>query len=189
MAMSFQFSKIQLVLFLALTFSFQVCLGGEVVCENLPKNQCAFAISKDGKRCLIENYIAKDGKTEYQCRTSEVVVEGITDWIETDECVNACGADRNSVGISSDSLMESQFVSKLCSPYCYQNCPNFVDLYFNLAAGENVFLPQLCEDQRTNPRRAMIQLMSSGAALGPVSGNTDEEENAEGIAPAPAPMN
>ncbi|KAI3885386.1 hypothetical protein MKW92_027358 [Papaver armeniacum] len=188
MAMSFQFSKIQLVLFLALTFSYQVCLG-EVICENLPKNQCAFAISKDGKRCLIENYVAKDGKTEYQCRTSEVVVEGITDWIETDECVNACGADRNAVGISSDSLMESQFVSKLCSPYCYQNCPNFVDLYFNLAAGENVFLPQLCEDQRTNPRRAMIQLMSSGAAPGPVSGNTDEEENAEGIAPAPAPMN
>ncbi|KAI3888204.1 hypothetical protein MKX03_012083 [Papaver bracteatum] len=146
--MSFQFSKIQLVLFLALTFSFQVCLE--------------FA----RKRCLIENYVAKDGKPEYQCRTSEVVMEGIADWIETDECVNACGADRNVVGISSDSLMESQFVSKLCWPYCYQNFPNIVDLYFNLE-----------------------RLMSSGAAPGLVSGNTDEEENAEGIAPAPAPMN
>lgn len=63
-------------------------------------------------------------------------MERMKDWIETDECVRACGVDRNSVGISSDSLMESQFTAKLCSPACYQDCPNIIDLYFNLAAGE-----------------------------------------------------
>ncbi|KAM1597710.1 hypothetical protein ACFX1Z_032573 [Malus domestica] len=29
----------------------------------------------------------KDGSIEYQCRTSEVVVEGVAEYIETDECV------------------------------------------------------------------------------------------------------
>lgn len=32
-----------------------------------------------------------------------------------------------------------------------------------------VFLPDLCEAQRTNPRRAMIELLSSGVAAGPAS--------------------
>lgn len=65
-----------------------------------------------------------------------MVVEKMADYIETDACVKACGVDRNSVGISSDALLEPQFTAKLCSPACYQNCPNIVDLYFNLAAGE-----------------------------------------------------
>ena len=64
------------------------------------------------------------------------MVEGLAEYMETDECVNACGVDRKSVGISSDSLLEPQFMSKLCSPNCYQKCPNIVELYFNLAAGE-----------------------------------------------------
>ncbi|OVA17719.1 PAR1 [Macleaya cordata] len=187
---SFKFSKIQLVLFLALTLSFQGSLGDQIVCENLRKNTCAFAIASSGKRCLIENYASKDGKTEYQCRTSEVVVEGMTDWIESDECVRACGVDRNSVGISSDSLLEPQFASKLCSPSCYQNCPNIVDLYFNLAAGEGVFLPDLCEAQRTNPHRAMIELMSSGGAPGPISSAAFEAvaPSSEAVAPSPSWM-
>lgn len=109
---------------------------GEVICENLPTDICSFSIASSGKRCLLENYAAKDGKVEYQCRTSEVVVERMAEYIETDECVSACGVDRNSVGISSDSLLEPQSTAKICSPCCYQNCPNIVDLYFNLAAGE-----------------------------------------------------
>ena len=64
----------------------------------------------------------------------------MADYIETDACVKACGVDRNSVGISSDALLEPQFTGKLCSPACYQNCPNIVDLYFNLAAGEGMIL-------------------------------------------------
>ena len=107
-----------------------------MVCEDLPQDLCAFAISSSSKRCVLESTQHSGRPTEYQCRTSEVVVERMSDWIETDECVRACGADRNSVGISSDSLLEPQFTEKLCSPACHENCPNIIDLYFNLAAGE-----------------------------------------------------
>ncbi|OVA17720.1 PAR1 [Macleaya cordata] len=162
---SFKLSKIQVALFLAFTLSFQGCLGGEIICEDLPKNKCAFAIASSGKRCLIENYASnKDGKmtTEYQtCRTSEVVVDGISNWIESDECIRVCGVDRNSVGISYDSLLDSKFVSKLCSPSCCLKCPNIFDLYFNLAVEKGVFLPDLCEVQQTNPHRAMIQVANA----------------------------
>ena len=49
-------------------------------------------------------------------------------------------------------------------------------------------MPDLCEKQRTNPHRAMIELLSSGAAAGPVG-----SENLVGAAPAlvgaaPAPV-
>lgn len=128
------FFKFPLVLFISsLLLHAAFC---ETVCEDLPTDVCAFSIASSGKRCLLETYATRDGKVEYQCRTSEVMVEGMTDYIETDECVNACGVDRNSVGISSDALLEPQFTSKLCSPACFQKCPNIVDLYFNLAAGE-----------------------------------------------------
>lgn len=108
-----------------------IFLLGEITCEELPKKLCAFSISSSGKRCILET----KGK-EFQCKSSEVVVERMADYIETDECVNACGVDRNVVGISSDALLDPEFASKLCSPDCYQRCPNIVDLYFNLAAGE-----------------------------------------------------
>ena len=111
-------------------------LAAEVVCEELPKDACAFSIASSGKRCLLETARAADGGVEYQCRTSEVVVERMAEYIETDQCVEACGVDRKFVGISSDALLEPQFTDKLCSPACYQKCPNIVDLYFNLAAGE-----------------------------------------------------
>ncbi|KAJ1419859.1 hypothetical protein SESBI_14838 [Sesbania bispinosa] len=155
----------------------------EIVCEELQKDVCAFSIASSGKRCLLETSKAADGGVEYQCRTSEVVVERMAEYIETDQCVNACGVDRNSVGISSDALLEPQFTAKLCSPACYQKCPNIVDLYFNLAAGEGVFLPDLCQKQRTNPRRAMVELMSSGVAPGPVSDVSEDIKAA--LAPAP----
>lgn len=113
-----------------------VVAGSPVVCEELPQDLCSFAISTASKRCVLESAPRGDGTMEYQCRTSEVVVERMSDWIETDECVRACGVDRNVMGISSDSLLEPRFAAKLCSPACYQNCPNIVDLYFNLAAGE-----------------------------------------------------
>lgn len=114
-------------------------VAGEIICEELPNNVCSFAIASSGKRCLLENFEGKDGKVEYQCRSSEVIVERMAQHIETDECVAACGVDRNAVGISSDAFFEPQFAAKLCSPPCYQNCPNIVDLYFNLAAGEGIF--------------------------------------------------
>ncbi|KAK3003377.1 hypothetical protein RJ639_018129 [Escallonia herrerae] len=107
--------------------------------------------------------------------------------IESDECVNACGVDRKAVGISSDSLLEPQFTAKLCSRACYQNCPNIVDLYYNLAMGEGVFLPDLWKAQRNMPRRAMSQLLSSGAASGPASAAAQAPVSAAGC-PAPTSM-
>ncbi|KAF8397364.1 hypothetical protein HHK36_016277 [Tetracentron sinense] len=177
-------TKMTVTLFFAFSAFLQGALGG-IVCENLPTDICSFSIASSGKRCLLENYASKVGNVEYQCRTSEVVVERMAGYIETDECVQACGVDRSSVGISSDSLLEPQSTAKLCSPACYQNCPNIVDLYFNLAAGEGVFLPDLCEAQRTNPRRAMVELLSSGTAPGPIS---SESSAFNADAPAPASM-
>lgn len=112
------------------------CFAGGIVCDDLPTDVCAFSISSSGKRCLLETDCENHGSVE--CKTSEVVVTNMADYIETDECVRACGVDRNSVGISSDALLEPQFTSKLCSPDCYQKCPNIIDLYFNLAAGEGM---------------------------------------------------
>jgi hypothetical protein len=113
------------------------------VCEDLPKNVCAFSVASSGKRCLLETSVAGDGRVEYECRTSEVMVQRIYEYIESDKCVEACGVDRKMVGISSDALLEHQFTAKLCSPACYQECPNIVDLYFNLAAGEGKIFFQL----------------------------------------------
>ncbi|XP_030926055.1 uncharacterized protein LOC115952863 [Quercus lobata] len=178
-------SKLSLVLFLSSLFLHAAL--AELVCEDLPKGVCAFSIASSGKRCLLETSVAGDGSVEYQCRTSEVVVERMAEYIETDQCVQACGVDRNSVGISSDALLEAQFTAKLCSPACYQKCPNIVDLYFNLAAGEGVFLPELCERQRSSPHRIMSELLSSGFAPGPTSGNPSVA-SIHRTASAPAPL-
>ncbi|GAV65476.1 PAR1 domain-containing protein [Cephalotus follicularis] len=159
--------KLPYVLFLSSLFLHAAL--AELICEELPSDVCAFSIASSGKRCSLETDMGKDGKTvEYQCKTSEVVVERMSDYIETDECVRACGVDRNSVGISSDALLDPQFAAKLCSPSCYDKCPNIVDLYFNLAAGEGVFLPDLCKASKGNPHRAMLGLLSSGAAIDPM---------------------
>ncbi|KAM3340743.1 hypothetical protein P3S68_028377 [Capsicum galapagoense] len=141
----------------------------EVKCESLPNGDCAFAISSSGKRCILEKATPEDGViSEYTCKTSEVIVANMREHIESDECMDACGANRNFIGISSDDLLEPQFVSKLCSPSCYRECPNIVDLYFNLAAGEGTYLPELCNNQK--------KLQSSGAA----------EDDADAPAPSPS---
>nr|XP_043637240.1 uncharacterized protein LOC122608218 [Erigeron canadensis] len=172
-----------LVLFASSILLLQGVLG-EIVCEELPTEVCSFSIASSGKRCILENSY-NNNKQQLECRTSEVVVEiRLSEYIETDRCVRACGVDRNSVGISSDTLLDPQSISNICSSPCYHNCPNIVDLYFNLAAAEGVFLPDLCEKQRSNPHRAMIELLSSGAvAAGPA--NSENLNNAAG-APAPA---
>ncbi|XAR60684.1 hypothetical protein NMG60_11034158, partial [Bertholletia excelsa] len=156
------------VLFLLFSLFLQGALG-EIVCENLPVGLCSFTVSSSGKRCSLETYTSIEGKTVYQCKTSEVAVRNLPEWIESDECISACGVDRNSVGISSDSLLDPYFTAKLCAPACFQNCPNIVDLYYNLALAEGVFLPALCEEQQANPRRAMSQILTSGVASGPIS--------------------
>ncbi|KAK2641920.1 hypothetical protein Ddye_023683 [Dipteronia dyeriana] len=179
-----------LVLFLAFSFFLQGALGG-IICEQLPIELCSFSVSNSGKRCLLENnFAASDGTTAYQCKTSEVFVNIMHDWIESDECISACGVDRKAVGISSDSLLQPQFTAKLCSNACYQSCPNIVDLYFNMALGEGVYLPSLCQEQRTNPRRVMTDIKSSGAAKSPVScpGPAASSESSTSTAMPPMPI-
>ncbi|TKY45196.1 PAR1 protein [Spatholobus suberectus] len=109
---------------------------GAIECENLSHDTCAFAVSSEGKRCVLEKRVKRTGEEAYTCRTSEIEAEKQKDHIETDQCISACGLDRKSFGISTDSLLEPFFTQNLCSPQCYQSCPNIVDLYFNLAAGE-----------------------------------------------------
>lgn len=58
------------------------------------------------------------------------------EWIESDECIKSCGLERMSVGLSTDLLMDSRFTGMLCSSECLNNCPNLIDLYISLAAGE-----------------------------------------------------
>ncbi|KAL3829095.1 hypothetical protein ACJIZ3_017897 [Penstemon smallii] len=157
---------------MVLFFTFFLFLGGslgELVCEELPVGMCSFSISSSGNRCLLETYESDEGMMKLKCETSKVAAMNLHEYIESDECVSACGVDRNSVGISSDTLLESQFTLKLCSPQCYQSCPNIVELYYNLALAEGVFLPELCKDQRRSQRRSVIQLQSSSAASGPIS--------------------
>ncbi|XP_044466731.1 uncharacterized protein LOC123196704 [Mangifera indica] len=178
-----------LILFLAFSFFLQGALGG-IICEKLPTELCSFSVSNSGKRCLLEkNYATSDGTVAYQCMTSDVSVAVFHDFIETDKCISACGVERKSIGISSDSLLQPRFTAKLCSPQCYEACPNIVDLYFNLALGEGVHLPTLCEAQRANPRRGMFQIQSSGAVAGPISAPgpiSAELDISPALAPIPA---
>ncbi|KAL0375282.1 UNVERIFIED_CONTAM: hypothetical protein Sradi_3443900 [Sesamum radiatum] len=174
MASSMKFS---FVIFFACSFFVQGTLG-EVICENLPTNLCSFAVASSGKRCMLENHKNTQGKTDGTCKTSEVVVEKLSGHIESDQCVKACGVHRESAELSSDVFLSSEFTARLCSPACYQNCHNIVEFFVNLAAGEGVSLPTLCQDQKEN-HRAMLAILSSGdATLGPVA--------APHAAPAPA---
>ncbi|MFS7958593.1 hypothetical protein Hanom_Chr07g00680521 [Helianthus anomalus] len=165
---SFYFLKSLLVCALLIfAFSVEATLGN-IVCENLNKDSCAFAVSSSGKRCVLEKNVRRSGKEVFICTTSQIDTDQVTNWIESDRCIKACGLDRNVLGISSDSLLDSNFMQKLCSTQCYTGCPNIVDLYFNLAVGEGVYLPSLCQTDGDNKRRGMSEIRSSGnVAPGP----------------------
>ncbi|KAM7465143.1 hypothetical protein LguiB_012705 [Lonicera macranthoides] len=168
------------ILALAFAFCLQGTLGS-IECENLNKDSCAFAVSSNGKRCVLEKHLRRSGVEVYDCHTSEIEADKLKDWIETDECLKACSLDRNVLGISSDSLLESHFTQSLCSPQCFNSCPNIVDLYFNLAAGEGVYLPKLCESMGEKTRRGMQEINSSGfVAPGPVSKLSSSKHGAPG---------
>ncbi|THU44302.1 hypothetical protein C4D60_Mb02t05980 [Musa balbisiana] len=94
------------------------------------------AVSAAGTRCVLERNARGGRPGAYTCAASEIAAEGFSDWVETDECVAACALDRGTVGISSDALLDADFMRKLCSPDCYYGCPNVLDLYFNIAAAE-----------------------------------------------------
>ncbi|KAH9311977.1 hypothetical protein KI387_027012, partial [Taxus chinensis] len=131
---------------------------GALTCEELPVEACAFSVSSSGARCVLEKSILRDGTAQYECMTSEVMAEKMYEWIETEECINNCGLEKMAIGMSTDGLMESSFTTRLCSPHCYDNCPNIVNLYFDLAAGEGLYLPRLCEAQRSGSRRMISEV-------------------------------
>ncbi|KAL3653527.1 hypothetical protein CASFOL_003208 [Castilleja foliolosa] len=173
-----------LVIALALAVSMQATLGKNMLkCKDLNVDSCAYAVDTSGKRCVLEKPLfSLMNSDEYTCTTSEIEADKLNEWIETEECINACGVDRKPLGISSDSLLDREFIPKLCSNACYTNCPNIVDLYFNLAAGEGVFLPKLCETLESKGRRELLDIQSSG-----LDGVSDSTDLAYAQAPAPAP--
>eukprot|EP01018_Ginkgo_biloba_P033390 Gb_10491 [translate_table: standard] len=130
-------------------------------CEELPIQVCAFSVSSCGNRCVLEKYLMADGSIQFECQSSVVMAETMIEWTESEECINACGLKRMSVGMSTDSLLEAEFAKKLCSSECHNNCPNIVDLYLNLAAGEGIYLTKLCEAQRSNSRRMVAEVLNS----------------------------
>ncbi|XP_008794209.1 uncharacterized protein LOC120110881 [Phoenix dactylifera] len=157
-------SKAFIAIILALNLLVPQVLGA-VTCERLDRSTCAFAVSSAGTRCVLEKRVRRGGQEEYTCRASRIEADGLKDHVETDECLEACGLGRDTLGISSDSLLDSRFTQKLCSARCFNGCPNIVNLYFNLAAGEGVFLPKLCETHRTSNRRTMAEIRSSGEVM------------------------
>ncbi|KAK4409780.1 hypothetical protein Sango_0051000 [Sesamum angolense] len=116
-----------------------------------------------GKRCVLENYKNAQGKTDNTCKTLEVLVEKLPGYIEIDQYVNACGVHCEFKRISSEAFLSSEFTAHLCSPACYQNCPNIVDLFFNLVVDEGVSLPTLRKNQKEN-HRAILEILSNGGA-------------------------
>ncbi|KAJ0981118.1 hypothetical protein J5N97_009373 [Dioscorea zingiberensis] len=182
------------IFFLALV-ALVVCMHGVqgtmITCEHLDSSMCAFAVSASRTRCLLEKHVLGRGRQELlHCRTSDIEAgKYFSNYVETDECINACGLDRNTIGISSDSLMETHFTQKLCSPQCYNACPNIVDLYFNLAAGEGLFLPKVCAGIGSSnvaaaaaPVAAAPESGSEEVACGPTK--SDSEEAAIALPPA-----
>ncbi|KAG6555128.1 hypothetical protein Mapa_003163 [Marchantia paleacea] len=128
-------------------------------CELLPKEECAFAIGQRGFRCLLETSVGLDGSVFHHCQTSEI--EWATEaedlrrelrsirsvgHIESDECLEACGLDRLTVGISTDGLQTGAFKEKICSDDCQRNCPQVINLYNIIYAEEGEELGQVCDE-------------------------------------------
>jgi hypothetical protein len=104
-----------------------------------------------------------DGTQKFQCQSSGVVAAKLSEWIESEECINACGLERMAVGMCTDSLLDPESTRKLCSSECRNNCPNIVDLYVNLAAGEGISLPSMCESQKSRSRMLIAESLSSSS--------------------------
>ncbi|KAL4025305.1 hypothetical protein IC575_013690 [Cucumis melo] len=154
----------------------------KIKCEDLGINMCAFAVSWWGKRCVLEKTVKHDGEEGFTCQISKIMeVKKLRNRVETDKCVRRCGLDRNTLGISSDSLLDTRFTCNLCFSHCYNHCPNIVHLFTNLAAAEGthtlsdncfvfgLYLPKLCNAEGGNVRREMSNIRSSGiVASGPI---------------------
>ncbi|CAK7336968.1 unnamed protein product [Dovyalis caffra] len=171
--------KILSILALALAICVQGTLG-EITCEHLDQDTCAYAISSSGKRCLLEKRVKRTGEEAYTCRTSEIEADTLRNWIETDQCIKACGLDRKSLGISSDSLLDKLIV------HATHN------IFSSVLTG--VFLPKLCEAQEGNARRGLMADLKSSGYVAPGPGHPVKYTYAPGpVEPvtytyAPAPV-
>ncbi|BBM99043.1 hypothetical protein MPTK1_1g18220 [Marchantia polymorpha subsp. ruderalis] len=162
---------VALVSLLSLTAAPSAVRGqeGDLLCHLLPVEQCAFAVDSNGYRCVLERILSDD---TYICQTSSISVgeESPVEYIETDHCIAACGAERMTVGFSTDVFSTRGFTTKLCSPDCRDRCSNLADLYSNMVAGEGVTLAELCGEHK----RSMLMSEYS-------------HEYYDDMAPAPAP--
>ncbi|KAI5070975.1 hypothetical protein GOP47_0013226 [Adiantum capillus-veneris] len=131
---------------LLLVYHLTLKVEGNMECEELSTQDCAFAVASSGARCVLEKHYVKDSKNiNYNCQTSIIMAErGVIQWIETDACMKACGVTRLWVGLSTDALLERSFIQRLCLPSCKDHCPNIMDLFTKLAVEEGVYLPNLC---------------------------------------------
>ncbi|KAG0556677.1 hypothetical protein M758_11G069100 [Ceratodon purpureus] len=186
-------------LIIGLVLANLVSTFGKLECEDLPVEDCAFSVASSGTRCVLEKYKGKDDSIRYECQSSLIMAEKQEEWIESDECVKSCGLERMTVGLSTDLLMDSHFTERLCSSECLNNCPNLLDLYISLAAGEGMYLPQLCKSHRMTSRRSIadpvkkamdaehqrlyLQQLISEGALGPAGSQTPESGADTGSTP------
>ncbi|OEL21499.1 hypothetical protein BAE44_0017482 [Dichanthelium oligosanthes] len=138
--------------------------GGQLACEELPPDVCAFAVSSGGMRCVLE----RTPEGSHRCQTSAVTgARGLqAGWVETDACVQACGVDRAALGLplATAAAEDRRSLRALCSSACQDGCPNVIDLYATLAAAEGTSLPALCEAQKNASNRRMM--MAGMAPLG-----------------------
>ncbi|KAJ7552387.1 hypothetical protein O6H91_06G053600 [Diphasiastrum complanatum] len=142
------FSTEWLLIGISLISLYTIGAYANIDCEELPVEDCAFAVSSSGARCVLEKYRTKSGSPLYECQTSTIMAEKAEEWIESDECMRSCGVDRMSVGLSTDGFLEHNFAGQFCSEGCQKNCPNIIDLFTKLAAGEGLYLPHVCNDVR-----------------------------------------
>ncbi|MCO5565205.1 hypothetical protein L7F22_018878 [Adiantum nelumboides] len=126
---------------------------GTIECEDLPVEDCAFAVSSSGARCVLEKVVKANAAPQYKCQTSIIMAERPTEWIESEDCIKTCGLQRLSVGLSTDALLERDFTKRLCFSECRSKCPNINDLYTKLAAEEGMYLPTLCDSLKPRLRK------------------------------------
>ncbi|KAH7287516.1 hypothetical protein KP509_32G059500 [Ceratopteris richardii] len=126
---------------------------GTIECEELPIEECAFAVSSSGARCVLEKQVTSHAAPQFKCQTSIIMAERPLEWIESEDCIQTCGLQRMSVGLSTDALLERDFTRRLCFSQCRRNCPNINDLYTNLAAEEGIDLPSVCDSLKPKIRR------------------------------------
>ncbi|CAM6100472.1 unnamed protein product [Calypogeia fissa] len=91
-----------------------------------------------------------DGSSSCATQTSNVKAgdKGLVEYIESNECVEACRVDRMTIGFSTDELTSNSFIKKLCSRACRNTCVNLIDIYSNIIVGEGLTLSEFCGEQR-----------------------------------------